>query len=716
MSLLAPFYFLGAAAIGLPILFHLVRRRPKQRMAFSSLMFLRPAPPRLTRRSRLDDLLLLLMRALAILLVAAAFTRPFFRSAASTQWEPPGRDLLILVDTSASMRQAGVWDDVLETVEQTLEDLKPQDRVGLMSFDRQPTTLVDVAIAADELSHADAVVAAMKTLQPTWYDSDLGLALATAADQLNGLGGEQARLSRKVIVLVSDLQSGSRLDMLQSYPWPPDVRLRIEPTTPADSGNASVTVLEPTEEPETPGVEPDPQRRVRVFNSPLSTAAQFTLHWVDAKDQPLDTASVSANVPPGEMRVFRMPTQPADAVAVQLVGDAQDFDNRSYVSAPEPVNKRLLFLGDSSAEPRERLSYYLQQASFDTALQTIQFEKLSPDAAELETLSVNEVALVVVAEPYSNAAAERLDDLLRAGGRVLCVLSEPVQASSDAQRLINRLTTGDTSSADEDVDENEDDDERKRAIRIREADERDYSLLVDIDFRDPLFSIFADPRFSDFSKIRVWSHRTVEVDASSDWQTLARFDDGAPALLRLDVGDGQLLLLTTGWQPTASQLALSTKFLPLIARMMDPTAGESKPRTQYTVGDPLQDAWRAFSTWQGPDGRVETIRPTATDMTDWFATPGLYHFAGDGLQQTVAFNIDARESETQPIDADKLETMGIRLSSHELTDEQLAEQKRQMRDVELEENQQWWRWLVLSALGLLLTESWWAGWRARRLG
>ena len=47
-------YLGGLAAISLPLLFHLIRRTPRGRQAFSSLMFLSPSPPRLTRRSRLD--------------------------------------------------------------------------------------------------------------------------------------------------------------------------------------------------------------------------------------------------------------------------------------------------------------------------------------------------------------------------------------------------------------------------------------------------------------------------------------------------------------------------------------------------------------------------------------------------------------------------------------------------------------------------------------
>ncbi|NND97560.1 MAG: alpha-1-antitrypsin, partial [Pirellulaceae bacterium] len=109
MSVLAPLYFLGALAIGLPILFHLIRRRPKGEVEFSSLMFLSQTPPRLTKRSRLENWPLLLMRALALLLLAAAFARPFIRSAAFSDSDLAGRRLMMLIDTSASMQRDGLW-------------------------------------------------------------------------------------------------------------------------------------------------------------------------------------------------------------------------------------------------------------------------------------------------------------------------------------------------------------------------------------------------------------------------------------------------------------------------------------------------------------------------------------------------------------------------------------------------------------------------------
>ena len=83
MSFLVPLYALGIASIALPFIFHLIRRTPRGRYAFSSLMFLTPSPPRLTRRSRIDNLFLLLLRGLALTLLALAFTRPFLREAAN---------------------------------------------------------------------------------------------------------------------------------------------------------------------------------------------------------------------------------------------------------------------------------------------------------------------------------------------------------------------------------------------------------------------------------------------------------------------------------------------------------------------------------------------------------------------------------------------------------------------------------------------------------
>src|SRR4051794_18622952 len=138
MTFLAPLYIAGLTALTLPILFHLIRRTPQGRQAFSSLMFLQPSPPRLTRRSRLSNILLLILRGLAITLLAFAFARPFFQNRAEAE-SGAGRSkrVAILVDTSASMRRGDLWNQAKQQVDAALKDVSPTaDEVGLFFFDR----------------------------------------------------------------------------------------------------------------------------------------------------------------------------------------------------------------------------------------------------------------------------------------------------------------------------------------------------------------------------------------------------------------------------------------------------------------------------------------------------------------------------------------------------------------------------------------------------
>ena len=91
MGILAPLFLAGLAGLSIPLILHLVRRTPKGRQQFSSLMFLASTPPRLTRRSRLDQVLLLLMRLAA--LARGDTARPNVEpGGAEARLEPPRRE------------------------------------------------------------------------------------------------------------------------------------------------------------------------------------------------------------------------------------------------------------------------------------------------------------------------------------------------------------------------------------------------------------------------------------------------------------------------------------------------------------------------------------------------------------------------------------------------------------------------------------------------
>src|SRR4030095_1342747 len=143
MNFLAPLFLLGAIAIIGPVIFHLIRRTTREKTPFSTLMFLEPTPPRITRRSRLENLWLLLLRCLVIGLLAMAFARPFFRQKGANALSSSGRQrAVILIDTSASLRREGLWAEAVKKAGERIHKADPGDELALAAFDRSVRPLM----------------------------------------------------------------------------------------------------------------------------------------------------------------------------------------------------------------------------------------------------------------------------------------------------------------------------------------------------------------------------------------------------------------------------------------------------------------------------------------------------------------------------------------------------------------------------------------------
>ena len=83
MAFLSPLFLLGGLAVAIPIVLHLLKREPENRVRFSAVHLLRRAPVEHSSRRRLRELLLLALRVAALLLLALAFARPFLASGAA---------------------------------------------------------------------------------------------------------------------------------------------------------------------------------------------------------------------------------------------------------------------------------------------------------------------------------------------------------------------------------------------------------------------------------------------------------------------------------------------------------------------------------------------------------------------------------------------------------------------------------------------------------
>lgn len=673
MSLLAPLYFAGALAVALPILFHLIRQRPKTQRQFSSLMFLDETPPRLTRRSKLDQWPLLLLRSLALLLLAAAFARPFFRSVDVTDHPSPPKRIVLLIDTSASMQRSDLWTKSVAEAERVIADLADQDRLAIVSFDRKPTTWMrlDESASLSLDTRRQAARTILGDLKPTWNATDIAAALVVAAETASEdsfddsfddsfanspdkTAGETTNrtTNRTTVHLISDMQSGGNTSQLQSFAWPAPVQVLVHRIVTESRTNAAAFLMADAD---FAGPASSADVRVRVVNAGDGRGDSFTLAWHD-ETKPLADA-VPIQVPPGQTRVVRMNAPPSGTASLVLAGDDDDFDNTRFVAVNDPRSRTIGFFGDVADDQRLSLFYYLGQVPLDDRTQTVTVKPIG-DAEIASLVNVTAMPLVVVATGLSTIACEAIKTYLESGGRVLFVLDDPGTSVAMTQAI--GQVVGDD-------------------LRITEAVVDDYHMLSQIQFSDAMFESVADPQFNDFTKVRFWSHRSV--DGLDGWNVTARFDDGDAAIAWKSIGAGQAMLLTAGWQPRSSQLALSTKFIPMVSGWLG--AGDVRlAMTELDVGDPIP-------------AENESLSPGRITIDD-----------GIG-ERIVAVNVAASESETEPIGDEVLEQFGITVGQTTMTVDDAVTQ-RQLRDQELESRQNIWRWLLVVALVCLAIETWWA--------
>lgn len=676
MSFLTPWFLLGALAVAGPIVFHLIRRAARERMPFSSLMFLHPTPPRTVRRRKIEHLLLLLLRCACLLLIATGFARPFLSKNLPGKSTSGGQQIVLLIDTSASMRRNAVWDKARSVADRYLSRAAPGDQVALMTFDRQVRTLVSLSEWTSWTADERATLAKQRlaSISPGWMGTQLGLALTGAAEQFQNSSADGTLPKSRAVILISDLQEGANLDGLQGHEWPKDVRVIIERVDGNQESNAGLEILDQSAN--TEGAEDDVP--VRIVNAGNSHKEKFHLAWSG-----VGGGSSEIYLPPGQSRTFTAPKVAARTTTakLQLSGDDVEFDNTSYFAAPEIENIAIACFGMEPSNNPAGLLYYLQRVFQPAPRRKIE---LVPGEA------LPQAVFAILSGKIAPDQCAAVRDWLAAGKSGLLVPNGPEAAPTLAAVL------------------------GLPEVRITEAS-GDFALLGRIDFKHPIFAPFDDPRFSDFSHIHFWKHRLLEIPPSVQASVLAEFDDHAPALVQIAVGKGRLLVLTSGWSPEDSQLAVSSKFPPLMETMLEWSGSAVPVHFQFRTGDPIPSPTRSGVTvqWLKPDGKKILLQAGAPFLeTD---LPGIYQAAWADKQRQFAVNLPADESRIAPMPIDELARLDVPIGG--VTEQAAAAarvQQRAMQRTELENQQKIWRWLLAAALAITLAEIILSGWLARR--
>ena len=667
MSLLAPWFLVGLGLLAGPIIAHLIRRATRQRIPFSAVQFLEDTRPRLERRSRIQHPWLLVLRCLILALLALAFARPYWASDdAPAPAAAPHRQVVVILDESASMQRTGLGAAARERVEAIVEQLQPNDHLVLLGAGEHVRELVTLEQwrSTQPRQRRQLVETVLAQRAPSFGPTPLDAAVEAALAHWELMAETDAGAAQRQLVIVSDFTAGARVAGLASIAWPGDAGVRLETVTPTSSGNASVHWLGWTT-----GLDGSAAVRLRLQRS-FDSAGPLYWQMYDAETAAVLTEREPVELLPGGSQALTVawPEDAGRSVRFELTGDGEAFDNRLWIVRPESRELVVTHLGRAAPDDPRSSAFFLGRAL--AGLQEPR-PRLTEVLADAGTPS-----LIIIDEPVDPGLVAAVRNRLDRGAFAVVLLNQREAAAllETASQLAGE--TGWSSM----------------------VPERSDALLGQLDFRHPLFAPFADPLYSDFTRIRFWEPQSVELPPDTATSVVARFDDGSPAVLEAIIGDGRLIVWGGDWTPAASQWVLSSKFVPWLQALAERAAGGAMQPGMLDIGRPGRDpALRAVST----SLRREGLPADAT-------APGVFELGSPERRQLVAFNVPASESLLEPLPLDLWEQLGVPLQSGETAPATLLQQDRQrfrQSALQQEQQQQAWRTLLWLALALLAAES-----------
>lgn len=677
MTFLTPIFLIGVAALAIPVLIHLIQRERKRVVAFPSLMFLRRIPYQSVRRRSIRNWLLLCLRALALLMLIAAFARPFFPQGSLAASAAGGtREIVVLLDQSASMGYGDRWIQAQRAAHSAIDGLSGDDRATLVLFARNAEE--NVRATTDRLRLNQAVDAAKVTSGATRYGPALKLAQSI-------LGASAQK--RKEVVLVSDFQK-------TGWTGAEDIHLPegtvLTPVSVAGQGTSNVSV------PSVAFARADfsGQERITVTAGLMNrgdaavngVAATLEIDGRQIESKPVTIAANSAS------SVSFAPFTLADSNVrgvVRAGSDPLPQDNTfHFVMTPgRPVSVLVVAQREESGDRNDPSLYLSKALSIGTAPA---FQVDVTSAVRMSPASLEKRSVVVLNDtPFPPAAAGgAMKKFVEGGGGVLVVLGEhSTWPSNDAALLPGTL--GGT---------------------VDRPDGRGGALGF-LDYSHPVFEVFKAPHSGDFTSGRVFRHRALTPTPAS--RVLARFDDGAVAATEQKAGLGRVIAWNTTVDDSWSDLPRTPVFLPLVHQLVRYLGRYEEAAAWRTVGQVLDLTSGTILVGSRKDRVALTPSgkriPLSTGSGPEFLEldeQGFYELRSTGAAESrppaVAVDIDPAESDLSVMDSSEFVAA---VTGHAGPQVNAATAPEPETPQDLERRQALWWYLLMGGILLLATET-----------
>ena len=616
MGLFAPWFLAGLVGLGLPVYLHLLKRQTMKPKPVSSLMFFESRTQSSTRHRRLRYLLLMALRLLVLLLLILAFANPFVNrdSAALAS----NRLVLLVIDNSFSMRAGTRLSDAKDQAMSVLA-AKGAARAQVASFGSQ------LRLMTQPVEDQAALRAAVQAIQPGDEHGNFG----ELSRAVRGIA-ESVRMPIEFHVF-SDMQRGDLAATFTDMALPDNVKLvthavvtKAQPNWTVESVDAPGQVW---------GKDAKPVHVQAVIAGYGTPAAQRTVSLVvNDKVTATKTVAVPANgrvsvdfpsleVPYGFSRC-EVKIDSAD-------GFAADDLRRFAIERSDPQKVLLVHnYGDN------RSPLYIG-AALGAAAQS---------AFIVESISVNEAA----DRKPSNYAFIILSDLNALPQLLENSLTGYVKAGGSLLITAGTTTGGRTQIP---------------IFGAHVIETRDYTRsperFMGVGEFDSSYPAVA--KADGWPGVKFFYALNVDPGTGADAaRVIVRLSDQTPLLLDKRIGEGRVVLLTSGLDNLTNDFPLHPAFVPFIEQTARYLAGSERQGGARTV-DAFLELRNAREQGQGvevtdPEGkRPLTLSEAASAQSFQLTEAGYYQLRlANGRQNEVGVNPDPKESNLDVIPEDVL--------------------------------------------------------------
>jgi aerotolerance regulator-like protein/VWA domain-containing protein/CARDB protein len=595
VSFLSSLFLWALPLAAVPIVIHLLHRRRRQVIRWGAMQLLLEAAPTKRRVWQINDLLLMLLRTLAVAAVILAFSLPQVRSGL-LGGKTPGRDTIFIVDSSLStgrlVNGAPVFDAIRNKTHELLAGLDDSDQVRLILAANRPEWLVRNLTAAP--SSRQEIFERISSLKSTLSTADMPACLQAA------LGSElpAGATSRLIVVITDGVEHGWSADSRSFWQGireaasrsavPTTVNVVIAGSSKSPFANLSVDKLGMTRSHLGAGELFSVTARIRNTGDVPRDAT--VLKW-DLDGRPCGESQVSA-LSPGESHDVVFETscdQPGVFLLSGRLGTTDDLSGDNSASIAVDALDRLPILVCRSEADLERPASqpdFLKaalgrgpEASHDAGQASV----FDPTLIGIDALGATDLAryrCVVLDDvlPPSAEVADRLSDFAAKGGGVWLMLGANITADQ-FNSILFRDGFGFVPL--------------KLGLRLAAANDRDKFFTIHAPEGTNLATVLlGDTERLDIDDVRISQRWQLLVpEAADDLSVLLETGDGAPLAVEHFTGKGRIIVQGVPNVTSWSNLPLCQAYVPLVQEwiwyLTDPTA------TKYNLrpGQPIVPSW-----------------------------------------------------------------------------------------------------------------------------